>query len=214
MNNVHKQLCDYEGCQKRAHPALNVYGCAYCEDHYLYGLEQAFLKELSLLKNREPSIKFRNLFGRYVASLYSARGTSMPEELAGSKLRDRAEQIQCRGNTIIFIIERHPMPIAVRQRWKFSVENGTLSLIDEEPTYLDCEGAAERLGVTPATVRRYIRQGKLTAQKASEIKAIDDWFDDKMSRGNIDLYIHRNRVISADKWLIPIEEFHRFEDRY
>ena len=129
-------------------------------------------------------------------------------------MRDRTERIRCQGNTIAFIIRRHPGPIAMRQRRGFNLENGSLSLIKEEPTYLDCEEVAGKLGVTYGIIRRYIRQGRLKAQQASEIESIDGWFDGKKNRGNIDLYIRRHRIIQPNKWLVPIGELRRFKSHY
>jgi hypothetical protein len=211
---MQKKQCDYEGCLKLAHPGLHVYGYSYCEDHYLCGLEQAFFEELTLPGDREPSKKFRNLFGRYAEALYQKKGEPMPEQLLGNKIRDRAKEIQHHGNTLTFIIDRHPTPIPVNQRWQFDLQQGNLSLISEEPSYLDCNEVAARLGLTSGTVRRYIKQGKLKAQKVSDIEAINYWFEDKLDRGYDDIYIRQSKIISPYKWLVSIDEFHRFKEAY
>jgi len=207
---VQEKLCDYDGCHRLAHPARNIYGRAYCEDHYPCGLEQAFLEELYLLKYGKPSRKFRNLFGRYAESVYEKKGIPMPEELSGTKLRDRAENIQYRGNAIIFTIERHPRPIPIQQHWRFDLEDKVFMLIGEEPTLLDCSEAADILGKTEQTIRKYIKQGKIGAQRASETKQINDWFEDKLGRGHYETYIRRNQIIRPNKWLIPREELSKF----
>jgi len=134
----------------------------------------------------------------------------MPEALAGNKLRDRAENIQYRENAITFIIERHPQPIPIQQHWRFDLEDKVFTLIKEEPTLLDCRKAAEILGKTAQTVRRYIKQGKIRAQRAIETPQINDWFEDKLDRDHYETYIRRNQIIRPNKWLIPHEELSKF----
>lgn len=203
-------MCDYQGCQKPAGPAHFVYGRAYCEEHYLLGLENAFREEVSLLIAGKCTSKFRNLFGRYAEAIYSARDEPMPEALDGTKLRDRAENIQYLENAVTFTIERHPQPIPIQQRWRFDLESKVFTLIDEEPTLLDCSEAASILGKTEQTVRKYIKQGKIHAQRASENAQINLWFEDKLDRHHYDTWNKRNRIIPPNKWLISREELSRF----
>jgi len=211
---VDRRTCDYTRCQRPALPYGFVYGRAYCEEHYLLGLKHALLKELPSVVAGNPSTKFRNLFGRYVEGVYSARDETMPEALAGNKLRDRAENIQYRENAITFTIKRHPQPIPIQQHWRFDLEDKIFTLIKEEPTLLDCSEAADILGKTAQTVRRYIKEGRIGAQRASETTQITDWFEDKLGRGDYDTWVWRNRIIRADKWLIPREEIIRFMNEH
>jgi len=141
-------MCDYGGCQQPARPDGFVYGRAYCKEHYLLGLESAFREEVSLLVADKATSKFRSLLGRYAEGVYSARDEPMPEALAGTKLRDRAENIRYRENAITFMIERHPQPIPIQQHWRFDLEDKVFTLISEEPTLLDCSEAAVILGKT------------------------------------------------------------------
>jgi hypothetical protein len=203
-------MCNYKGCQQQARPDGFVYGNAYCKEHYLLGLENAFREEVSLLVVGEATRKLRNLFGRYAEGVYSSRGELMPEALAGTKLRDRAENIQYRDNTITFTIERHPQPIPIQQQWRFDLEDKVFTLISAEPTLLDCREAAAILGKTEQTVRKYIKQGKIQGQRASEKEQIDLWFEDKLSRQNYDTWNKRNRIIRPNKWFIPREELLKF----
>ena len=134
----------------------------------------------------------------------------MPEGLTANKLRDRAERVRHQENAITFTLERHPKPIPIQQQWRFDLDKKEFIMIGEKPTYLDCEEAAILLQVTPETVRRYIKQGKIQAQRALEIKEIDDWFEDKLERGNYGVYIRRNLIVPPNKWLVPHEELCRF----
>lgn len=208
---MYNRICDYKGCQKPTHPAKNVCGKSYCEEHYNLGVEEAFLKELCLPVSEEPSTRFRNLFGRYVEGLYDIKGILMPEQLAGNKLRDRSKRFQYENNTISFVIERHLGPISTCQRWCFDLKKKGLTLIHEEPLYLDCEEVAKSLGVTPATIRKYIKQGRIKAQKASETKEVDYWFCDKLERSIDKIPLNRNHNIQQNKWLISHDELLKFK---
>ncbi|MFC1972607.1 hypothetical protein ACFLVE_04305 [Chloroflexota bacterium] len=180
----------------------------------MYGIEQAFLEELQHLHGKEPGHKLRNLLGRLIEGQYQEESLEIPEGLSGTKIGNRAKVVQHQHGTISFVIERHPTPIPCRQRWEFNTENRTLSLISEEPTYLDCEQAASRLGLTPGTVRKYIKKGKLKAQRASDIESIDYWFEDKLNRDKLyrdNLYLVQNQMIRPNKWLIDIDELSRFQ---
>lgn len=204
------RICDHEGCRKPAEPAGFVYGHAYCEDHYFLGLQSAFSEELSSLRREKPSNKFRNLFGRYAEAIYKVKGIVIPEELAGNKLRDRAERIQHQDDTITFTLVRHPTPVPVQQWWCFDLDKQEFTMINEKSAYLDCKEVAIVLRMAPETVRKYIKQGKIRAQRVSETKEINDWFDDKLRRGNYDVYTRRNLITRLNKWLIPREELCRF----
>jgi hypothetical protein len=207
---VNRRACDYVGCQSPAVPYRFVYGSAYCEEHYLLGLEHALFEERPSVIAGNPSIKFRNVFGRYVEQVYSSKGIPIPEQLASTKLRDRAEGISYHDNGISFVIHRHPEPIPVCQRWYFDLREKALTLIDESPIYLGCREAARRLKCSRATVRHYIAQGKIHAKKPSEIPEVSDWFDDKLERGDYVTYSRRNLIIPHNKWLIPTKELDRF----
>ncbi len=207
---MNRRGCDYAGCQRFALPYGFVYGCAYCEDHYLLGLEHALLEEVASVVAGNPSTKFRNLLGRYAEGLYSAKNVPMPEGLAGNKIRDRAEEVQYEGEVINFSIERHLRPIPTRQRWCFDLGKKELILMSEEPLYLGCEEAAELIGRTPATVCKYIREHKLHAKRASEMIEIQNWFRDKYERGHDEIYSRTIFIMPPRKWLIPQEEIVRF----
>lgn len=173
------------------------------------GLERAFHEELISLDRKSPNRKFRNLLGRYIEGVYQARGMPLPEQLGASKLRDRTTQIHYQHDAITFEIERHPQPVPVRQRWHFDLKDKGLTLIEEAPVYLSCEDAAKQLGVTAATVRRYIAQGKIQARRASDTPAVDDWFVDKLERGRLDICLRRILIVPPNKWLITPEEVER-----
>jgi hypothetical protein len=205
-------ICDYPGCQKAALPDGFVYGRAYCEGHYLLGLETALFEELPSLSAQKPSTRFKNIFGRYVEQVYRSTGMSMPEELTGAKLKNRAGDFQYRDNTITFTIERHAQPIPIQQRWGFDIEHKVLMLISEEPALLDCSEAADILGKSEGTVRRYIKQGKIRAERASENAQVRAWFEDKLNKGHYETYIRKNRIIRPNKLLIRREEITRLQN--
>jgi len=201
--------CDYEGCEKPALPAGLVYGRAYCKEHYLSGLERAFHDELISLDRESPSSKFKNLLGRYIQELYETRDMQLPEGLTTSKLRDRTAQVHYEDDAISFVIERHPEPVPIRQLWRFNLKARELTLIKDASVYLGCEEAAEQLGRSMATVRRYIAQGKIKARKASDIPEVDGWFAHKVNKGRLDIHYRRTSIIPPNRWLIAAEEVER-----
>ncbi|NQT72975.1 MAG: helix-turn-helix domain-containing protein [Chloroflexi bacterium] len=210
---MNDKKCEYQGCQELPLKNLFFGPKPYCKEHYLVAVETAFLDELPSLKAGNPSERCMYLFGRYAEAIFVARRIDMPEALAPNKLRDRAENIQFKDNAITFYIVRHPQPVPTRQWWCLDLNNRDFYLLREEPTYLDCQEIAGELGVSVQTVYRYIKRGKLKANRLKDVEEVKFWFKDKSERGS-DYFPPDPFGTLDDKWLISREEFLRFTEKY
>jgi predicted DNA-binding transcriptional regulator AlpA len=183
---------------------LLIFGKPYCKNHYLLGLEKAFLCELSPENVKNRSHKLINLFGRYLECLYDEKGTPMPEALGVAKLRDRAKSLHLDGHDLTFIIDRHLMPIPSRQQWKFDLVTKILTLESEEPIYLGVDEAADKLGISNSAVYGRIKRGQLKAIKVSEVPEILTWVADRFEKGRSVRGTYGG--LSRNKWLISTDE--------
>lgn len=134
-----KEECDWAGCENKPGPHHFIHGTAYCREHYPQALEKHFLNEFERWQEEadlSPSKKFRNLFGRYVESLY--RGESIPGHLSKGRLQYRTYNFQKVEEGLKFSIVRHlgawtpSKPTQkVEQIWKFNIDKRQLELLEE-----------------------------------------------------------------------------------
>ena len=128
-----KISCDFEGCLAIAVPAHSIYGKNYCLQHYDIALERAFLKEYEAWKGGDPSKKFKNVFARFVDSIYKGQ---MQESLSKGRLEDRTFNLTKTKDGLRFSIIRHlnawsrvePMKEA-QERYTFSINKRELKLL-------------------------------------------------------------------------------------
>lgn len=170
-----ERQCQWPGCSDPAGPAHFVYGRAYCRQHYFSGVESALIEEVrQLKKDQQLSIRFRNLFKRYIEGLLDEKIPSGLAMLTPSQIQGRAHFSHISEGNIEFSIERHGSFVPLTYYFQMSIEDRELKQVSWEPHYVAVTEFAARFGLTERKVRILIRVGQLKAVRASQLQ--DLWY--------------------------------------
>ena len=208
-----REQCQWPGCSSPAGPAHFVFGRAYCPPHYSSGVESALVEEIRQLKEEQQlSIKFRNLFKRYIEILLSQKTPPGLAELTPSKIEGRALFSHIDEDKIEFSIERHGDFIPVTYYFHLSIKGKEIRQSSWEPHYVTVVEFAERLGLTERKVRDLIKAGQLKAIRASQLQ--DRWYGLMIESGRESIRVPWNTktrdFCPRHAYLIPFGEIERF----
>lgn len=205
--------CQWPGCSNPAGPRHFVYGRAYCPQHYFSGVESALIEEIRQLKEEQQrSIRFRNLFKRYIEGLLSKKTPLGLAMLTPSQIEGRASLSHISKDKIEFSIERHGDFIPVTYYFQLSIKDREIKQSSWEPHYIAVAEFAERFGFTERKVRILIKAGQLKAIRASQLQ--DQWYDLMIESGRESVRMPWNPktwdFFPRHAYLIPFGEIERF----
>jgi len=208
-----ERQCQWPGCSNPAGPAHFVYGRAYCPPHYLSGVELALLEEIRKLEEGQPqSIRFRNLFKRYIEGLLGEKIPPGLAKLTPSQIEGRAHLSHISQDKIEFCIERHGDFIPETYHFQLSIKDREIIQTAWEPHYITVADFAKRFGFTERKVRHLITTGQLKATRASLLQ--DQWYELMIMSGRE--YVRKPWDPSnwgftpRHAYLIPFGEIERF----
>ena len=174
--------CQWPECSNPAGSAHFVYGRAYCRQHYFSGLESALIEEIrQLTKKQQLSIRFRNLFKRYVEELPSEKTPSGLAMLTPSQIQGRAHFSHISKDKIEFSIERHGSFVPLTYHFQLIIKDRELKQLSSKPHYIAVTEFAACFGLTERKVRILIKAGQLKAIRASQLQ--DQWYDLMLESG-------------------------------